>query len=131
LAGVRNRPIGRCGRSRWKSDGEALAAFGAPRADHGAAAARLHAHEKTVRAGAADLRGLVSAFHVGDPWSCRGGRHPAREPGGPKSASLRPCFGKPRIKAKMCFWVNDLTRHGQRGPRPEASGDELWITAAA
>ena len=45
------------------SDRQALATLGAPRVDDGAAAARLHADEKAVGAGAADLGGLVGAFH--------------------------------------------------------------------
>jgi len=47
------------------SDGQALPTLGAPGVDDGAAAARLHADEKAVRARAADLGGLVGAFHVG------------------------------------------------------------------
>src|SRR4029079_11362356 len=48
-----------------RSDGQALAALGAPGVDDGAATARLHADEKAVGARAADLGGLVGAFHVG------------------------------------------------------------------
>jgi hypothetical protein len=47
-----------------RSDRETLATFGAPGVDDGAATARLHPDEKAVGARAADLRGLVSAFHV-------------------------------------------------------------------
>ena len=43
---------------------QALAAFGPPGVEHGAAAACLHAHEKSVRAGASNLGGLVGAFHL-------------------------------------------------------------------
>ena len=45
------------------SDAQAFAALGAPRVEHGAAAAGLHAHEETVRTGAADLGRLVGALH--------------------------------------------------------------------
>ena len=48
---------------RLCSDAQALAALGAPRVEHGAAAAGLHAHEETVRAGAADFGRLVGALH--------------------------------------------------------------------
>jgi hypothetical protein len=47
-------------------DGQALAALGAARGDDGAAAARLHAHEEAVSAGAAGLGGLVGTLH-GEP----------------------------------------------------------------
>src|SRR5690242_14422872 len=46
------------------SDGQALPTLGAPGVDDGTAAARLHADEKAVGAGATGLRGLVRAFHV-------------------------------------------------------------------
>ena len=46
-----------------RSDAQALAALGAARVEHGAAAAGLHAHEETVRAGAADFGRLVGALH--------------------------------------------------------------------
>jgi len=49
------------------SDGQTLAAFGAARIDHGTAATGFHANEKTMSAGAANLGGLVSAFHFGNP----------------------------------------------------------------
>jgi hypothetical protein len=49
------------------SDSQALAAFGAARVDHSTAATGFHANQKTVSAGAADLGGLVSAFHFGNP----------------------------------------------------------------
>ena len=45
------------------SDGQTLATLGAPGVDDRAAAARFHADEKAVRAGAADLGSLVGAFH--------------------------------------------------------------------
>ena len=45
------------------SDGQTLATLGAPGVDDGAAATRFHADEKAVRARAAGLGGLVSAFH--------------------------------------------------------------------
>ena len=51
--------------ARPDSDRQALAAFGAARIDHGAATAGLHADQKAVGTGAANLGGLVSAFHVG------------------------------------------------------------------
>jgi hypothetical protein len=44
-------------------DGQALAALGAARIDHGAAPAGLHANKKAMGAGTADFRGLVSALH--------------------------------------------------------------------
>jgi len=51
-------------RSARRSDRrQALAALGAPCVDHGAATARLHPREETMRAGAADFRGLIGAFH--------------------------------------------------------------------
>lgn len=48
-------------------DRQTLAAFGATSVDHGTAAASFHANQETVSAGAADLGGLVSAFHFGNP----------------------------------------------------------------
>ena len=45
------------------SDSQALAALGATRIDDGTPAARLHAHEKAVRASATDLGSLVGTFH--------------------------------------------------------------------
>jgi hypothetical protein len=54
-------------REQSDSDGQALTAFGAARIDHGTAATGFHADQKTVSAGAADLGGLVSAFHFGNP----------------------------------------------------------------
>lgn len=45
------------------SNGETVTALGAAGADDRAAAARLHADEKAVRALAADDGRLVSAFH--------------------------------------------------------------------
>jgi hypothetical protein len=48
-------------------DCQTLAAFGATSVDHSTAAAGFHANQKTVRAGAFDLGGLVSAFHFGNP----------------------------------------------------------------
>ena len=44
-------------------DGQALAAFGAARVDHGAAAAGFHAYQKTMRACTTDFGWLVSTFH--------------------------------------------------------------------
>jgi hypothetical protein len=45
-------------------DRQALAAFGAACVDYSAATAGLHANQKTMGAGTADLGGLVSAFHL-------------------------------------------------------------------
>ena len=44
------------------SNSQALPALGAARSDHGATSARLHAHQKTMRASALDLGGLISSF---------------------------------------------------------------------
>src|SRR6218665_2198734 len=46
------------------SDGQALAALGAARVDHGPPAPGLHAHEKAMGARAARLGGLIGAFHA-------------------------------------------------------------------
>lgn len=51
------------GAERAGSDGQSLAALGAPRIDHRPAAPALHANEKPVRAGTPDLGSLISAFH--------------------------------------------------------------------
>jgi hypothetical protein len=48
-------------------DGQALAALGAAGVDYGTATACFHANQKTVGAGTANLGGLVSAFHFGNP----------------------------------------------------------------
>jgi hypothetical protein len=48
-------------------DSQTLAAFGTARVNHGTAATGFHANQKTVGAGAANLGGLVSAFHFGNP----------------------------------------------------------------
>ena len=63
-ARARNPPSGRgvAGRSRG-SDRQTLAALGAARLDDSTAASRLHADQKTVRAGTADFGGLIGAFH--------------------------------------------------------------------
>jgi hypothetical protein len=53
----------RTARRSRRSDGQALAALGATRVDHGTTASRLHSHEEAVGAGAADFGGLVGAFH--------------------------------------------------------------------
>ena len=45
------------------SNGQPLAPFRATRIDHGAAAARFHAHEEAVRSSATDFGGLIRAFH--------------------------------------------------------------------
>jgi hypothetical protein len=50
-----------------KSDSQALAALGAAGIDHSTAAAGFHANQEAVSAGAANLGGLVSAFHFGNP----------------------------------------------------------------
>jgi hypothetical protein len=54
-----------CGQS--KSDSQALAALGATGIDHCTTATGLHANQKAVGAGAANLGGLVSAFHFENP----------------------------------------------------------------
>jgi hypothetical protein len=54
-----------CG--QLNSDSQALAALGAAGIDHSAAATGLHANQKAVSAGAANLGGLVSAFHFENP----------------------------------------------------------------
>ena len=56
-------PTGCSSAANSGSDGQTLAALGTPRIDDGAATACLHAHQKTVGSGAADLRGLVGALH--------------------------------------------------------------------
>jgi len=45
------------------SDSQALATLGTPGVDDGAATTCLHAHEEAMRAGTADLAGLVGALH--------------------------------------------------------------------
>jgi hypothetical protein len=45
-------------------DGQTLTAFGAARVDYSAATAGFHANQKTMGTGAANLGGLVSAFHL-------------------------------------------------------------------
>ena len=72
-ARARSLPIARCDPARARgrrlrgraSDGQALATLGAARVDHGTPATRLHAHEKSVGARAADLGGLIGTFHFG------------------------------------------------------------------
>ena len=49
----------------WTLNAEALAALGAACVQHSATATGGHAHQETVRTGAADLGALISAFHVG------------------------------------------------------------------
>ena len=66
LAAKRWRRENPCGRPAWgieSSDGDALAALGATRADDGAAARGLHARTKAVGLLAMDRRGLESALH--------------------------------------------------------------------
>lgn len=50
------------------SDRQALAALGATRVDDGTAPPRLHAHEETVGASAADFGGLIRALHGASCW---------------------------------------------------------------
>ena len=57
---------GRC-LGRRRSDGQALAAFGATCVDDGAAATGFHANQESVGACTADFRRLVSAFHGQSP----------------------------------------------------------------
>ena len=67
-ARARNPPRGRAAAGRSPaSDRQTLAALGAARLDDGTSATRLHANEKTVRAGAADFGGLIGAFHAEGP----------------------------------------------------------------
>jgi hypothetical protein len=80
-ARARSQPNAPCGRasslarrmaavceSRRSDRRQPLAPLGAPRVDDGATTAGLHAREKPMRAGAADFRGLVGAFHgVSEP----------------------------------------------------------------
>jgi len=54
-------------RGPLKSDSQTLASLGTTGVYHGATATGLHANQETVRAGAANLGGLVSSFHVGNP----------------------------------------------------------------
>jgi hypothetical protein len=59
-------PVLRVSCALWEqpgSDSQALAALGAARVDHSTAATSFHANQEAVSAGAADLGGLVSAFH--------------------------------------------------------------------
>jgi len=62
---------GRC-LGRRRSDGQALAAFGAACVDDGAAATGFHANQESVGACTADFRRLVSAFHG----QCPSDKHP-------------------------------------------------------
>jgi len=48
----------------WRLDSQAFTALGATCVDHRAATAGFHANQEAVGAGAADFRGLVSAFHL-------------------------------------------------------------------
>jgi hypothetical protein len=59
-----------------ESDSQTLAALGATSVDHSTAATGLHANQETVRAGAFDLGGLVSAFHYGNPKELNDGSPP-------------------------------------------------------
>ena len=45
-------------------DRQTLATFGTTGVDHSTAAASFHANQETVSASAANLGGLVSAFHL-------------------------------------------------------------------
>jgi hypothetical protein len=58
-------------------DSQALAALGTARVDHSAAAAGLHADQKTVGTGAADFGRLVCAFHLN---LCSGPRQQSGKP---------------------------------------------------
>jgi hypothetical protein len=60
---IRSDRAGRAVVCAQASDGQTLAALGAARVDHGTPAARLHANQEPVRAGAANFGGLVGAFH--------------------------------------------------------------------
>lgn len=62
---------GRC-LGRRRSDGQALAAFGAACVDDSAAATGFHANQESVGACTADFRRLVSAFHG----QCPSDKHP-------------------------------------------------------
>jgi hypothetical protein len=48
---------------QWGSDRQALAALGPPRIDDRTPTTGLHANQKAVGASAANLGGLISAFH--------------------------------------------------------------------
>jgi len=50
-----------------ESDRQTLAAFGATSVYHGTAAAGFHSNQEAVSTGAANLGGLVSAFHFENP----------------------------------------------------------------
>ena len=109
-----------------RSDRQALAALGAARIDDGAAAARLHANQKAVGAGAANFGGLVGAFHIGpiagnrgnlgggsrkhcfDPQPPIGPHHCPPSFAGLAGAPGCLSFGKPTITAKTAFTVNEL-----------------------
>lgn len=78
------RRAGRC-RSDLR---QALAALGTACVDHGTAATGLHADEKTVRAGAAGLRGLVGALH-GCRLVCGGRARPVVPPWGDSLPTVR------------------------------------------
>lgn len=132
---------------RTDSDRQALAPFGAPRLDHRAAAAALHANQKAVRACAVNLGGLIGAFHLG--WSSaasniardrdeeyvtncaawrsgpeRGTPRPALSSGADDASTslLASLFGKPRIKAKTPFSVKHLHGRSRLGA-PIDAGD--------
>lgn len=107
-----------------RSDRQTLAAFSAPGVDNGTAATRLHADKKTVRAGAADLRGLVSALHREFLWALRVRFWTLVDLAGPCSTLLkfsdspqgqkllrllpRREFGKPMITSKNSLSVKHL-----------------------
>jgi len=116
---------------------QALAPLSAPGVEHGPAASRLHTDKKPVRTGAANLGGLVGAFHsmrraVDRGRDCtrprskrvtncvaeeerlhRQKRRPillSARPGTRFHSNLPRQFGKSRIRAKSPFWVKHL--HG-------------------
>ena len=64
-----------------ESDRQTLAAFGATRVYHGTPAAGFHANQEAVSTGAANLGGLVSAFHFENPKGLSDGPPPFKMSG--------------------------------------------------
>ena len=107
---------------------------------HGAAAARLHAHEEAMGAGAADLGGLVGAFH-GDPlvdprlpgMGAARGQIKARLCGCQvpcAQAIAFPDSGNPLLHQNLPYRSTTCTvKHGSASGY--ASTRDLWITGLA
>src|SRR6187397_1416216 len=111
--------------SAGRSDRETLAPLGAPGVDDGAATARLHANEKAVRARAADLGGLVGAFHVGflEP-ACVEGKKALTAEYGARSGNRRLQQEEPAPSTRKV-----IVAPRRRVPAPPCI--PLWITSVS